>query len=63
MTANTIICPLCNRVAPVIDMTPAPRFARCEACRALHVPKGPDPAVPAGKTPSKKTRARKPKET
>lgn len=58
MSANIVICPHCNCLATVIDMTPAPRFAWCDSCRALLLPKGPDPAVPAGKPPRKKSPSR-----
>lgn len=58
MSARIVICPHCNVLTPVIDMTPAPRFTFCETCRALYVSKGPDPTVPAGKAQSKKSPSR-----
>lgn len=58
MSANIVICPLCNELATVVDMTPAPRFAWCDKCRALHSPPGPHPAVPARATSSKKSKSK-----
>lgn len=63
MTADVVICPTCNELATIVDMTPAPRFAWCDKCRALHSPTGPDPTVPTKKPPRKKSKTRKPKET
>jgi len=63
MSADIVICPTCNELTTIVDMTPAPRFAWCETCRALHSPTGPDPAGKPKKPRRKKSKAAKPKET
>lgn len=55
MTGAFLICRHCHRVTPIINQSPGPRFAWCEACQALYRSSPPDPPVPAGKPRVKKS--------